>query len=149
MNKMETIQVLRLIKNIFLMIFAFLKNQSSLAIENLALRQQLSIYHHSKKRPKIRLQDRLFWIVISRCWEQWKDTLIFVKPETVINWLAPERIQAFLELKISQKTIWETRNTNWGHETYPRNGQRTPDFKKLEYFIHLLGACFKIGRFRN
>lgn len=55
-------------------------------MENLALRQQLSIYHHSKKRPKIRLRDRLFWILASRYWEKWKNALIIVKPETVIGW---------------------------------------------------------------
>jgi len=68
------------------MVFALFKNQSTLAVENLALRQQLSIYHHSKKRPKIRLQDRFFWIFISRFWRNWKDAWIVVKPETVIGW---------------------------------------------------------------
>jgi len=81
---METIKIL--FKNIFLMIFALFKNQSDLAIENLALRQQLSLYHHSKQRPKIRLRHRLFWIFISRFWRKWKAALIFVKPETVIGW---------------------------------------------------------------
>ena len=75
-----------LLKNIFMMIFGFFKNQSALAIENLALRQQLHIYHHSKKRPKIRLCDRLFWVLISRLWSEWKNSLIVVKPETVIGW---------------------------------------------------------------
>ena len=81
---METMQIL--LKNIFMMIFGFFKNQSALAIENLALRQQLHIYHHSKKRPKIRLRDRLFWVLISRLWSEWKNSLIVVKPETVIGW---------------------------------------------------------------
>ena len=81
---METIQIL--LKNIFMMIFAFFKNQSALAIENLALRQQLHIYHHSKKRPKIRLSDRLFWIFISQFWQNWKDVLIVISPKTVIRW---------------------------------------------------------------
>lgn len=55
-------------------------------MENIALRQQLSIYHHSNKRPKIRLRDRLFWILLSRYWKNWKDAVIIVKPETVIGW---------------------------------------------------------------
>ncbi len=62
------------------------KTQSDLATENLALRQQLSVYHHSKKRPKIRLRDKVFWIFISTFWNNWKNALIFVKPETVIGW---------------------------------------------------------------
>ncbi len=55
-------------------------------MENIALRQQLSIYHHSKKRPKIRLRHRLFWILLSRYWKNWKAAVIIVKPETVISW---------------------------------------------------------------
>ena len=55
-------------------------------MENLALRQQLSIYHHTNKRPKIRLRDRFFWIFLSRYWKNWKDAVIIVKPKTVISW---------------------------------------------------------------
>ena len=32
------------------------------------------------------MRDRLFWIILSRFWEGWKDTLIVVKPKTVIGW---------------------------------------------------------------
>ena len=73
---METMQIL--LKNIFMMIFAFFKNQSALAIENLALRQQLHIYHHSRKRPKICLRDRLFWILISLFWQSLTEGFITV-----------------------------------------------------------------------
>jgi len=40
-----------------------------------------------KAEPKIRLRDRLFWILVSRYWKKWKDALIVVKPETVIGWM--------------------------------------------------------------
>jgi len=40
--------------------------QSSLAIENLALRQQLAVYKQSVKRPKLRPRDRIFWVWLSR-----------------------------------------------------------------------------------
>ncbi len=75
-----------LLKLLFSIVASFLKNQSTLAMENLALRQQLSIYLLSNKRPKIRLRDRLFWILLSRYWKNWKDAVIIVKPETVICW---------------------------------------------------------------
>ena len=75
-----------LLKLLFSIVVSLLKNHSDLAMENLALRQQLSIYHHSNKRPKIRLRDRLFWIFLSRYWKNWKDAVIIVKPETVIGW---------------------------------------------------------------
>src|SRR5439155_7378601 len=35
-----------------------------LAVENLALRQQLAVYKRTTARPKLRTTDRLFWI----CW---------------------------------------------------------------------------------
>jgi len=75
-----------LLKLLLSIVVSLFKNQSVLAMENLALRQQLSIYHHSKKRPKIRFRDRLFWILASRHWKKWKNALIIVKPETVIGW---------------------------------------------------------------
>ncbi len=71
---------------LFSIVIPLFKNHSALAMENIALLQQLSIYHHSNKRPKIRLRDRLFWILLSRYWKNWKDAVIIVKPETVIGW---------------------------------------------------------------
>ncbi len=38
------------------------------------------------KRPKIRLADRILWSLLSRAWSDWKNALIFVKPDTVIRW---------------------------------------------------------------
>ena len=75
-----------LLNLLFSTVVSLFKNHSALAMENLALRQQLFIYHHSKKWPKIRLRDRLFWILVSRYWEKWENALIIVKPETVIGW---------------------------------------------------------------
>jgi hypothetical protein len=43
-----------------------LVSRTSLAIENLALRQQLAVYKLSVKHPKLRPRDRLFWICLSR-----------------------------------------------------------------------------------
>jgi transposase InsO family protein len=57
-----------------------------LQVENLALRHQLGVLHRSVKRAKIRPADRVFWSILSRVWGDWKDALIFVKPETVIRW---------------------------------------------------------------
>lgn len=59
---METI-----ILTFFIMILIF-KLNSRLAIENLALRQQLAVMKQSVRRPKIRKRDRLFWVILSRLW---------------------------------------------------------------------------------
>ncbi|RLB49820.1 MAG: integrase [Deltaproteobacteria bacterium] len=63
-----------------------LKPQRELALENLALRQQLAILHRKTKRPKLTKADRAFWVVLSRLWPDWQSALILVKPETVIRW---------------------------------------------------------------
>ena len=62
------------------------QKDSDLALENLALRQQLAILIRSKKRPQIRTKDRLFWIMLHRFWSNCQEPLIVVKPETVIRW---------------------------------------------------------------
>jgi putative transposase len=57
-----------------------------LALENLALRQQLAILSRQTKRPRIRTLDRIFWVIVSKLWRDWRDALAIVKPETVIRW---------------------------------------------------------------
>jgi len=57
-----------------------------LAIENLALRQQLAVYNQSVKRPRLRPRDRVFWVWLSKFWSEWSTALVIVKPETVIHW---------------------------------------------------------------
>jgi transposase InsO family protein len=63
-----------------------LKSQRELALENLALRQQLAILKRTSKRPKLTNADRAFWVALSRLWLNWQNALILVKPETVIGW---------------------------------------------------------------
>ena len=57
-----------------------------LALENLALRQQLSIYKRTLTRPPLRRLDRLFWIGLGRVWTGWKQSLVIVTPDTVLRW---------------------------------------------------------------
>jgi putative transposase len=57
-----------------------------LVAENLALRQQLAVLKGSIERPKLRRRDRVFWVVTSRFWKNWREVLIIVKPETVVKW---------------------------------------------------------------
>src|SRR5262245_20561977 len=65
---------------------ATLRGQRNLALENLALRQQLAILKRTQQRPAIRTKDRLFWVWLSRIWLEWRVPLLIVKPETVIGW---------------------------------------------------------------
>ena len=60
--------------------------KAQLALENLALRQQLAIVHRKSKRPKLTKADRAFWVALCRLWPDWHNALLIVKPETVIGW---------------------------------------------------------------
>jgi putative transposase len=57
-----------------------------LAIENLALRHQLSVYKRTMTRPKLRTTDRLLWVGLARVWAGWKRSLVIVTPDTVLRW---------------------------------------------------------------
>jgi hypothetical protein len=57
-----------------------------LALENVALRQQLAVYKRAAHRPKLRRTDRLFWVVLSRLWTGWRRALVIVAPDTVVRW---------------------------------------------------------------
>jgi len=65
---------------------AALRSRVSLVAENLALRQQLAILRRQTKRARLTPLDRGFWIVLSRAWSRWPQSLAIVKPETVIRW---------------------------------------------------------------
>ena len=62
------------------------KTRRALALENLALRQQLAVLHRSVKRPRLSDVDRGFWVLLRRIWTDWDRVLVMVKPETVVRW---------------------------------------------------------------
>ena len=57
---------------ILLLLFAVLRavcvNQAQLAVENMALRQQLAILRAKSKRPRTTWSQRLFWVLLARWW---------------------------------------------------------------------------------
>ncbi len=67
-----------IIKAIYFLVRAFFVCRLSLAAENLALRQQMAVYKHSVKRPKLRPRDRVFWVWLSRLWSNWRSALAIV-----------------------------------------------------------------------
>ncbi|HVJ89277.1 MAG TPA: helix-turn-helix domain-containing protein [Labilithrix sp.] len=50
------------------------------------MRQQLAVFHRAAPRPRLQPIDRAFWVVLSRTWSRWDETLVVVKPEAVIDW---------------------------------------------------------------
>ena len=57
-----------------------------LALENLALRQQLAVYKRSAPRPRLHPTDRLWWAVLARLWTGWRQALVIVTADTVLRW---------------------------------------------------------------
>ena len=64
----------------------FLKKIAKLEIENVALRQQLRVLKRKNPRPCLNNFHRLFWVLLSRLWKDWRNALVIVKPETVVSW---------------------------------------------------------------
>jgi putative transposase len=65
---------------------AFFRSRYSLGLEILALRQQLGVLKRKRPRPRLHLQDRVFWVVLRRLWPAWSTALVIVKPDTVVAW---------------------------------------------------------------
>ena len=63
-----------------------LGSRRDLALENLALRHQLTVLKRQSKKPTLGDRDRLFWIAMKRGWAGWTDALHLVQPGTVVGW---------------------------------------------------------------
>jgi len=75
-----------MISTLFRTLISMLATQRQLALENLALRQQIAVLQRSVTRPHLKTRDRLFWVLLPRVWTEWAEALTLVKPETVIRW---------------------------------------------------------------
>jgi putative transposase len=58
----------------------------AVALENLALRQQLAVLRRTGTRPHLRSTDRMFWMLLVKAWRDWRSALIVVQPDTVVRW---------------------------------------------------------------
>jgi transposase InsO family protein len=67
-------------------LFSVCRTHRELALENLALRQQLAVMKHRQPRPRSTDGDRLFWVVLSGLWDGWQSALHVVQPATVVRW---------------------------------------------------------------
>jgi putative transposase len=67
-------------------ILAALKPKVLLVAENLCLRQQLLVLQRKHPQTRLRNADRQFWICASRWFADWRNSLLIVKPETVLRW---------------------------------------------------------------
>ena len=67
-------------------VHSWFKSQRNLAIENMALKQQVTMLHRSVKHPRVSVADKLFWILISRYKPDWRNALHALHPDTVVRW---------------------------------------------------------------
>jgi putative transposase len=78
--------VLHCVLTVLSVIRVFFRSRTDIALEILALRQQVAVLKRKRPRPMIHSRDRLFWTTLRRLWPRWRDVLLIVKPETVIGW---------------------------------------------------------------
>ncbi len=64
----------------------FQRERKDLLLEVLALRQQVLILQRTHSRPRLTRTDRMFWVLLSRSWGDWKRSLILLQPKTVVGW---------------------------------------------------------------
>ena len=81
---------------------SFFRGDRALALENLALRQQLAVYKRVQKRPRLRSTDRAFWVWLSRLWDGWKTPPHPRQPRDRDS-MAPPGLQTLLALEVSQE----------------------------------------------
>ena len=62
------------------------RGHRAIALENVALRQQLSVLRRTVRRPHLGTSDRLFWVLLAKAWQDWRTALIVVQPDTVVRW---------------------------------------------------------------
>lgn len=96
---------------------SFFKSKAFIQAGNLALRHQLCVLSRSAKRPKIQPVERVLWSELARIWGDWKNALVFVKPETVIRWQRRRFKEHWTRLSRSGKRV--VTHTRRGAGTYP------------------------------
>src|SRR6266542_1223791 len=66
---------------------AALRSRRELVAENLLLRQQLAVLTSpTRKRARLRVHDKLFWVLARRLLDEWRRHLVLVRPEAVVSW---------------------------------------------------------------
>jgi hypothetical protein len=75
-----------MMETLFSLVRALLADKAELAIENLALRQQVAVLKRERPLPRLDDADRAFWVALKEKWSNWVNNLILVTPDTVIRW---------------------------------------------------------------
>ncbi len=73
------------LRHLDLVVRLLIEDRQRLALENVALRHQLTVLKRSVKRAKIHDSVRMFWILMKRMLADWRDAVHFVKPDTIVR----------------------------------------------------------------
>src|ERR671932_734490 len=61
--------------------------RAELAAENVLLRHQLAVLTRpTRRRPRLRARDKLFWVMLRALRGDWRRHLVLVRPESVVRW---------------------------------------------------------------
>ncbi len=79
--------MLKLMRSIVSVLARRFRSRAVLQLENLALGHQLHVLRRQRPgRPRLFTIDRLLWVWLYRLWPRCLDTMMLVKPATVIQW---------------------------------------------------------------
>jgi hypothetical protein len=69
-------------------IFAFrFRRRAALELKLIALQHQLAVLRRQRPgRPQLSSLDRLLWVWLYQIWPQVIDTMVLVKPATLVEW---------------------------------------------------------------
>jgi hypothetical protein len=98
-------------------------------LESIVLRHQIAVLKRSgTRRPCFRRIDRLFWILLSRWWSDWRDSLMIVQPKTVLRW---RRLGWYSSTSSSPPMLRASRSWSWParpSSSAPRSSSTWPAF---------------------
>ena len=71
-----------LVLGVWTFLRALLGRSTAVTLENIALRHQLMVMvlQRSLPRPRLRRQDRILWVCLSRLWANWRPSLSLSSP---------------------------------------------------------------------
>src|ERR671938_810168 len=81
--------VLELLWLVLTAVLAWLRPRQDLVLENLLLRHQLAVLTRptrTRPRARLRLWDKLLWVLARRWCARWRDHLSIVTPDTLVRW---------------------------------------------------------------
>ena len=86
------------------------RTRTALLLEGIALRHQIAVLERSRTRLScFNRIDRLFWILLSRWWPEWRECLVIVQAETVLRWR-----------RNGWSSVWRNRSSSSWRGGHPR-----------------------------